>query len=99
MLSRHGQHVLIGDTKYKRLDDAEHKHADLYQMLAYCTSLGVRAGVLIYPRHIMDVDTRLTIRNCLVRIREVSIDLGGRIAHIEAELDDLAARLQAWSDA
>lgn len=98
VLSRHGATVLIGDTKYKKLDDDEHKHADLYQMLAYCTALGVNAGVLVYPRHITDVDTRLAVRNSPIRLRETSVDLRGPIATVEAGLDALADWLRHWSD-
>lgn len=99
VLSRGGRNVLVGDTKYKRLDDAEHKHADLYQMLAYCTALDVGTGVLIYPRHTTDVDSRLAVRNSPIRLREASIDLGGSIAQVAADLDNLADRLRGWSDA
>lgn len=99
VLGRGGRDVLIGDTKYKRLDDAEHKHGDLYQMLAYCTALGVCTGVLLYPRHTTDVDTRLAVRNSAIHLREASIDLQGPIAQVETRLDALADRLRAWSDA
>jgi 5-methylcytosine-specific restriction enzyme subunit McrC len=97
VLSRGGIHVVVGDTKYKRLDDAEHKHADLYQMLAYCTALGVDTGVLIYPRHNADIATSIAVRNSPMRLREATIDLRGSIPQIEHELDALAARLSGWS--
>lgn len=99
VLLRGGRGVLIGDTKYKRLADEEHKHADLYQILAYCTSLGVGTGVLLYPRHNAEIDRELAIRNSPIRLRETSIDLHGPIAQVETRLDTLAARLRAWSDA
>lgn len=98
VLARGGRDVLIGDTKYKKLADTEHKHADLYQMLAYCTSLGVTTGVLLYPRHNAEIDTELEVRNSPVRLRETSIDLHGSIAQVEERLDALAKRLQGWSD-
>jgi 5-methylcytosine-specific restriction enzyme subunit McrC len=97
VLSRGGLNVLVGDTKYKRLDDAEQKHADLYQMLAYCTALGVDTGVLIYPRHNADIATSIAVRNSPMRLREATIDLRGSIPQIEHELDTLAARLSGWS--
>lgn len=90
--------ILIGDTKYKKLGTDDHKHADLYQMLAYCTALDVRAGVLIYPRHNSIRDDRLAVRNSPVLLRETSVDLRGPIAHVEREMDELAQRLREWSD-
>lgn len=96
VLSRGGIIALVGDTKYKKLDDAGHKHADLYQMLAYCTALGVDTGVLIYPRHNADIATSIAVRNSPIRLRETTIDLGGDIAQIGHELDTLAARMASW---
>jgi 5-methylcytosine-specific restriction enzyme subunit McrC len=40
--------VLIVDAKWKRLPKAGPVTADLYQMLAYCTALGVRRAALVY---------------------------------------------------
>jgi 5-methylcytosine-specific restriction enzyme subunit McrC len=42
-----GPPVII-DAKWKRLPKAGPVTADLYQMLAYCTALGVRRAVLVY---------------------------------------------------
>ncbi|HEV2072017.1 MAG TPA: hypothetical protein VGR29_00100 [Thermomicrobiales bacterium] len=90
--------ILIGDTKYKKLGTDDHKHADLYQTLAYCTALDVRAGVLIYPRHNIVREDRLAVRNSPVTLHETSVDLRGSITHIEHEIDELAQRLRDWSD-
>lgn len=90
--------TLIGDTKYKKLGTDDHKHADLYQMLSYCTALDVRAGVLIYPRHNVARRDRIEVRNSPILLRETSVDLHGLIAEIEREIDDLAQRLRDWSD-
>jgi 5-methylcytosine-specific restriction enzyme subunit McrC len=46
-----GVDLAVGDAKYKRLDIAELPHADLYQLLAYCVSLGLPRGLLIYATH------------------------------------------------
>lgn len=98
VLAERSRDILIGDTKYKKLGSDDHKHADLYQMLAYCTALDVRAGVLIYPRHNVVRDDRLSVRNSPILLRETSVDLRGSIAEIEHEVDDLARRLREWSD-
>jgi 5-methylcytosine-specific restriction enzyme subunit McrC len=90
--------ILIGDTKYKKLGSADHKHADLYQMLSYCTALDVRAGVLIYPRHNIMREDRLAVRHSPILLRETSVDLRGQIPDIERAVDHLAQRLRDWSD-
>lgn len=40
--------VFLGDVKYKRINDAAVKHADLYQILAYTIAANVPSGLLIY---------------------------------------------------
>jgi 5-methylcytosine-specific restriction enzyme subunit McrC len=44
-----GRPVLVIDAKWKRLPRTSLVTADLYQVLAYCTALGVERGVLVYP--------------------------------------------------
>ena len=38
----------MGDAKYKRMKDERVPNADLYQMLAYATSLGEPGGLPVY---------------------------------------------------
>ncbi|OIV37881.1 restriction endonuclease [Mangrovactinospora gilvigrisea] len=45
-----GRPVGVADAKYKAEKPAGFPDADLYQMLAYCTALGVRSGHLVYAR-------------------------------------------------
>jgi 5-methylcytosine-specific restriction enzyme subunit McrC len=40
--------LAVADAKYKELKPDEWPNADLYQMLAYCESLGLPSGLLIY---------------------------------------------------
>ena len=51
VISRRGVDGAVGDVKYKRLDIEDMPHADLYQLLAYCTSMGLPRGILIYATH------------------------------------------------
>lgn len=44
----HGQPVAVADAKYKAEKPSGYPNADLYQLLAYCTVLGLRTGHLIY---------------------------------------------------
>jgi 5-methylcytosine-specific restriction enzyme subunit McrC len=47
-VDREGGPVLVVDAKWKRLPRAALVTADLYQVLAYCTALGVGRAVLVY---------------------------------------------------
>jgi len=58
---------------------------DLYQVLAYCTSLGLNRGVLVYPRHLVDVDDELVVSNSRTRLRRVTIDLGVPLSELAGE--------------
>jgi 5-methylcytosine-specific restriction enzyme subunit McrC len=49
VISLDGKPVLVVDAKWKDLEGSPLVTADLYQMLAYCTALGVRRAVLVYP--------------------------------------------------
>jgi 5-methylcytosine-specific restriction enzyme subunit McrC len=48
-LDRDGRTILVLDAKWKRLPAAAVVTEDLYQVLAYCTVLGARSAVLVYP--------------------------------------------------
>jgi 5-methylcytosine-specific restriction enzyme subunit McrC len=51
LLCRHGDsRVAVVDAKYKAERPEGFPNADLYQMLAYCTVLGLREGHLIYAK-------------------------------------------------
>lgn len=76
VLIRAGRPVLVIDCKYKRISPDEFKNHDVYQVVAYCTALAVRNGLLIYPRHEGDLDTGFTVRQSSIRVRHASIDLG-----------------------
>lgn len=93
VISHQDMPILIGDCKYKQLGSADHKHSDLYQVLAYCTSLDVTSGALIYPRHNVDRTDHIAIRNSPVHIREVSVDLSGSITDIRDQIGRLADNL------
>jgi 5-methylcytosine-specific restriction enzyme subunit McrC len=49
VVERHNRPVLVFDAKWKRLPAAALVTEDIYQVLAYCTALGVRRAVLVYP--------------------------------------------------
>lgn len=97
VISTHRRPMLVADCKYKALATGEHRHHDLYQILAYCTALRIDTGTLIYPRHLVDIDTTLSIRGNGVQIHEISIDLRGTPEEIGEQFDALALRVQRWA--
>lgn len=78
-----GSYIRIIDCKYKRLGEGEHRQADLYQMIAYCTALNVGQGMLIYPRHLVDVRNDVSVRAVEMSVREWSLDVSGDIANMQ----------------
>jgi 5-methylcytosine-specific restriction enzyme subunit McrC len=88
-----GVPVLVADCKYKRTGVDMASEADLYQMVAYCTALGLKEGVLVYPRHLVDLDDNLAIRSSAIRLHRMTIDLGLPLTELESECLRLASRL------
>jgi 5-methylcytosine-specific restriction enzyme subunit McrC len=85
--------VLVADCKYKRVGPQVRSDADLYQMVAYCTALDLTHGVLIYPRHLLDVDDELAIRHSRLRLHRASINLGLPLSQLESECVRVGADL------
>ncbi|HVS37938.1 MAG TPA: hypothetical protein VMS17_20430 [Gemmataceae bacterium] len=63
---RDGRATLVVDAKWKRSAGGP-ATADLYQMLAYCTGLGVGRAILVYPGR-RDRVRRYTLRNAAIRV-------------------------------
>jgi 5-methylcytosine-specific restriction enzyme subunit McrC len=49
LVLREERPVLVVDAKWKRLKKGQPETDDLYQMLAYCTGLGIPRAALVYP--------------------------------------------------
>lgn len=75
LISSYGEPQVVADCKYKRIGIDEFKWFDHYQVLAYCTALGVDRAMLIYPKHEQVVEDELEILNSPVTIRQLTIDL------------------------
>ena len=97
LLLHHGKPILVADTKYKRVTGADGSSSDYYQMIAYCAVLGLDTALLIYPRHLCEIDQQLIVRGAGMHIHEVSIDLRESREAIEAGFTDLAARMVGMS--
>ena len=84
-----GQPVAVVDAKYKAEKPAGYPNADLYQLLAYCTVLGLRTGHLVYAKGNED-PARHVVRRSSVEILCHAVDLGQEPEALLAQLNDLA---------
>ncbi len=88
----------VGDAKYKRLSHQGFQHADIYQMLAYCTAANLPSGLLIYAQG-EDEPVRHKINHAGKTIEVASLDLQGQPEHILAEVRQLAELVKAHASA
>jgi 5-methylcytosine-specific restriction enzyme subunit McrC len=87
--SRHSKLCLVADAKYKRLKPRGFEHADLYQMHAYCSATGTRAGLLIYGEG--DVRPhRHSIPGSNTTISVMALNLSGSITEIQSSIESVA---------
>lgn len=73
-----GQVALVADCKYKRTEAGVFRNHDYYQMLAYCTALGIPRGFLVYPLHEQVTDVDIPIRQSEIVVYQRTLDLSGR---------------------
>jgi 5-methylcytosine-specific restriction enzyme subunit McrC len=89
-----GEPYVVADAKYKVQRPAGFPDADLYQMLAYCTVLGLRDGHLIYAAG-SGVDAAVhDIRGANVCIHAHTLDLDVPKELLLAQVDGIAARIE-----
>ena len=85
--------LFVGDAKYKRLAPSGFQHADIYQMLAYCTAADLPSGLLVYPKGGSDPG-HYEIKHSGKTIEVNSLDLEGEPDDILSEIDRIAARVK-----
>jgi len=91
-----GSHCLaVIDAKYKRLLPAGPRPEDLYQILAYCTALGLRSGHLVYAAG--TPSPVIIVRNAGVRIHTYVVPLAERPEHILHAVARVAAQITQGS--
>ncbi|MGV9318562.1 McrC family protein [Streptomyces sp. NPDC003660] len=87
-----GSPCAVVDAKYK----AEKRHgfpdADLYQMLAYCTALGLPEGHLVYAKGNAP-HTAHQVRHAGIVIHQHALDLDQEAAGLLADIEKVADRL------
>lgn len=71
-----GRPKAVVDAKYKSLDPSGMRIEDAYQMLAYCTALGLDRGYLVYAAGGATRERTVAIRNstCHICVRAVDVE-------------------------
>lgn len=86
-----GRDLAVADAKYKELSPGELPRADLYQLLAYCVSLGLPDGLLIYAsEHPFETHH---VERAGVALQVAGIEMTGRPRDLEARAREVAGRL------
>ncbi len=83
----------VGDAKYKKLKPRGFEHADIYQMLAYCTAADLPSGLLVYAAG-EDEPGSYKIKHTGKTIEVASLDLRGTPEAILGEVGRLAGRVK-----
>lgn len=83
---------VVADAKYKAEKPSGFPQADLYQLLAYCTVLGLSVGHLIYAKGFEDAREHI-VRNVGVRIVAHTLDLQEGPAELLKAVASLAQTL------
>jgi 5-methylcytosine-specific restriction enzyme subunit McrC len=84
--------IAVIDAKYKAERPQGFPDADLYQLLAYCTAMGLPDGHLVYARG-NERETRHTVRNAAVVIHAHTLDLSEPPQELLRQVDELAGRI------
>ena len=90
--------LFVGDAKYKKLEPRGFEHADIYQMLAYCTAANLASGLLVYASG-EDKPGAYKIRHAGKTIEVASLDLRGTSEAILDEVRHLADSVKAHTRA
>ena len=90
--------IFVGDAKYKKLETQGCEHADIYQMLAYCTATDLPSGLLVYATG-EGKPGAYKIRHAGKTIEVASLDVRGTPEAILDEVRRLADRVKAHTHA
>jgi 5-methylcytosine-specific restriction enzyme subunit McrC len=87
-----GTPLAVADAKYKAEKPDGFPDADLYQMLAYCTALGLTDGHLIYAKGNAEHAAH-RVRHTGITLHQHTLELNQPPAGLLAEVETLAERL------
>ena len=91
-----GRCCFVGDAKYKEMDIIGYRHADIYQMLAYCTAAKLPAGLLVYAAG--EVNSGLhRIRHTEKTIEVTTLDLVGTSQMILKDVERISEKVRNLS--
>lgn len=96
--SEQGRPRIVVDAKYKAEKPSGFPQADLYQLLAYCTVLGLPVGHLVYAKGEEDARTHQVVGSS-VRIIAHTLDLTQQPGNLLASIRELAAEFRGSSQA
>ena len=85
--------LFVGDAKYKKLESLGFEHADIYQMLAYCTAADLPSGLLVYAAGEGEHGT-YRVNNADKTIEVAALDLRGTPEVILGEVQRIAERVR-----
>jgi 5-methylcytosine-specific restriction enzyme subunit McrC len=88
----HGSAVAVIDAKYKAETPAGYPNADLYQLLAYCTVLGLRRGHLVYAKGSAEPAYHV-VRRSGIEIVCHAIDLDSEPVVVLGQMQELASHI------
>ena len=88
---------VVVDAKYKAEKPSGFPQADLYQMLAYCTVLGLPVGHLVYAKGNEDARAHV-VRRSGVRIVTHALDLDVEPAELLAAMAGLVDAIVPFSE-
>jgi len=86
--------TFVGDAKYKDLTTKPARHTDLYQLLAYVTTLNLPGGLLIYAQGGAGTTT-YTVRHSGKRLEVFALDLSCSLDDILARIETLARKIRS----
>ncbi|MFJ9790385.1 McrC family protein [Streptomyces globosus] len=87
-----GLPVAVADAKYKAEKRDGYPDSDLYQMLAYCTALGLSEGHLIYAKGNAPHAAH-TVRHAGIRLHQHALDIGRDPVGLLAEIASLSRQM------
>jgi 5-methylcytosine-specific restriction enzyme subunit McrC len=89
---QHHRCLAVVDAKYKKTSGASPPNADLYQMLAYCTALGLREGHLVYAT---DHEPRreYSLTGSGIRVVAHGLNLAAPLDELRQQITRLAERV------
>ena len=91
-----GTCIFVGDAKYKRIEYKHAPNADLYQLLAYATALGLPGGMLVYAKG-EDKPAVHEVRHTRKQLEVVALDLAGKPEDIRQQISELADRVRTMA--